>query len=220
MAELEIEGKTAEEAIQAGLKKLGCSRDKVEVKILNEGTTGLFGLMGTKPARVLLTVKEEVSREGSCADYALAQSRVKEILARLLKLMDVPYTEISTALLAGRIMADIKSEESSLLIGKNGVTLESLELVVNLILNRDEKTRAKVTLDTEKYRQRQEERLQSMAQKAADQVRRTGRLFRFDPMPSKDRKIIHLVLKDDPDVETFSEGEGPFRKVGVKPKNK
>jgi spoIIIJ-associated protein len=221
MAEIEVEGKTVEEAINEGLKKLNTSRDNVEVKILNEGTTGLFGLMGTKPARVLLITKEgSATRLASSVDTGTAQARVKQIVGDLLKLMNFSCKEVTTTVNDDRITAAIVSDEGSLLIGKGGQTLESLEHVVNLILNKDEHTRMKVTLDTEQYRQRQEERLQQMAQKAADQVRSTGRTYRFDPMPAKERRLIHVLLKDDPEVETFSEGEGAFRKVGIKAKKK
>jgi spoIIIJ-associated protein len=221
MAEIEVEGKTVEEAITEGLKKLNVSRDNVEVKILNEGTSGLFGLMGTKPARVLLITKEgSAARASSTADASAAQEQVKKIVAELLRLMNINCKDVATAVNDDRIMATIASDEGSLIIGKGGQTLESLEHVVNLILNKNEHTRMKVTLDTEQYRQRQEERLQALAQKGADQVRRTGKMYRFDPMPAKDRRIIHTLLKDAPDVETFSEGEGAFRKVGIKPKNK
>jgi spoIIIJ-associated protein len=145
---------------------------------------------------------------------------VKDALTNILTLMHVEFTEIKTTAADERVKADISSPESSLLIGKGGQTLEAIEHVLNLIVNKDENTRVKVDLDTESYHRRQDERLESMAQKAADQVKRTGRLYRFDPMSSKDRRVIHLFLKNDPEVETFSEGEGQWRKVGVKPKEK
>jgi len=90
--------------------------------------------------------------------------------------------------------------------------------VVNLIVNRDESTRIKIDLDTEGYRKRRTEILENLAKKAVEQVKRTGKPFRFDPMPSKERKIIHMLMKEESGVETFSEGEGNFRKVVLKPK--
>lgn len=220
MAEIEIEAKTVEEAIQEGLAKLNCSRDKVEVKILNEGASGLFGLMGTKPARVRLTTKEEGAACEVALDYPKAQEQVKEILGKILTMMKIGYQEITTSLMTGRILADIKSEESSLIIGKNGQTLEALENIVNLMLHKEPDTRIKVALDSEGFRMRQEERLQAMAQKAAEQVKKTNKPYHFDPMPSRERRVIHLFLKADPDIETFSEGEGIFRRVIIKPKNR
>ncbi|MFH1368987.1 MAG: RNA-binding cell elongation regulator Jag/EloR [Elusimicrobiota bacterium] len=215
MAEIEVEGKTVEEAIKEGLGKLGCSRDKAEIKILDEGTAGLFGLMGTKPSRVRLT-----TREAGEADYMLAQEKAKEVLADIMKLMKFDVKEIKTAMVTGRVFVNVKSDDSSLIIGKGGQSLEAFEHIVNLILHQNEKTRVKITLDTENYRQKQEERLQNTASKAAAQVKTTGKPFHMDPMSSKDRRLLHLFLKNDPDVETFSEGDGQFRKVIIKPKKK
>lgn len=220
MAEIEVEGKTVEAAITEGLAKLGVSREQVEIKILNEGTTGLFGLMGTKPARVLLVTKEGVHVQRHAVDYAEAQALVKEALSKILSFMHFDAQQITTGVKDEQVTADIKSTDGSLIIGKNGQTLAALEHAVNLIVNKNESTRVKVVLDTENYRGKQEERLVSMARKAADQVKTSGKAYRFDPMPAKDRRIIHLALKDNPDVESFSEGEGPFRKVGVKPRSK
>lgn len=219
MTEIEIEGKTVEDAIKEGLEKLGCSRDKVEIKILNEGTAGLFGLMGTKPSRVLLTVKQAGAGNDAC-DYVLARERAKEIMSELLRLMHVSFKEINTAMLTGRILLNVIGDEGSLIIGKNGQTLEALEHILNLMLHRDEKTRVKVTLDTENYRQKQEERINNMAMKAAAQVKQTGKPYRFDPMTSKERRLIHMSLKNDADVETTSEDEGSLRKVVIRPKKK
>lgn len=154
MSEIEVEGKTVEEAIQEGLGKLGCSQDKVEIKILNEGTSGLFGLMGNKPSRVRLITKERV------IDYILAQNSIRDILSNMLRLMNLNYKDINTAMLTGRLMVNIKSDDSRLIIGKNGQTLDALEHILNLMLNKNENTRTKVTLDTEGYRQQQEGRLQ------------------------------------------------------------
>ena len=211
MAEIEVEGKSVEDAIKAGLEQLRCTRDKVEIKILNEGNTGLFGLMGTKAALVRLTTKDE-----SGAEYIEAQKKVKEVLAHMFKLMDFNVKEINTAMLTGRILVNIKSDDSSLIIGRNGQTLEAFEHIVNLILQKDEATRVKVNLDTENYRAKQEEKIQAIAHKAAEHVITTGKVFRMDPMSSKDRRLVHMFLKDNAAVETFSEGEGNFRKVVIK----
>ncbi len=227
MAEIEVEGKTVEEAITEGLKKLGVSRDKVEIKILDEGTTGLFGLMGAKPAHIRMTAREGIGAEQRSADetnpdidHALTEKRVKEVLGEMLRLMNISFKEISVARADDRVVTEVRSDESSLLIGKNGQTLEAVEHVLTLMLSRDKATRARITIDTEHYRLRHEEKLQAMAKQAAEEVRRTGHTHRFDPMPSRDRRVIHVCLKDDPEVESFSEGEGPFRKVGLKPGKK
>ena len=213
MAELEVEGKTVEEAIDEGLVKLGVSKENANIKILNEGTSGLFGLMGNKAAKIRISAKGDADE----FDSKLIHKRIKEIITDLFKLMNFELISVNIAYLTGRFMAEIKSNDSRLVIGKNGMTLDALEYVLNLILNKDEKTRVKVSLDIERYRQKQEERIQVMAKSAADEVKKTGQPHRFESMSSKDRRIVHITLKSDPKIETVSEGEGKFRRVIIKP---
>ena len=218
MAELEIEGKTVEEAIDEGLSKLGVSKENANIKILNEGTSGLFGLMGNKAAKIRISAKGNTPGSDTHEfDAELVHKRITEITADLFKLMSFDLKSVKIAYLTGRFMAEIKSDDNRLVIGKNGVTLDALEFVINLILNKDEKTRVKVSIDIEGYRQKQEERIQVMAKGAADEVKRTGKPHRFDSMNSKDRRIVHITLKSDTSVETVSEGEGRFRRVIIKP---
>lgn len=230
MEEKEFSGKNVEEAIEKGLKELGLSRDDVEVKILDEGKAGLFGLMGASPAKIKLIVKPlkglkaeekgKATREKlSGANLISAQKKVKEELNEILKLMGME-AEITTSLEGERVVADIKSENGAILIGKEGQTLNALQLIVNLIVNRDEKTRTKVIVDTENYRQRRENALVKMAGEVADEVKSKDRSRELEPMNPAERRVIHLALKDDRDVETTSQGEGNFRRVVVSPKKK
>lgn len=230
MEEKEFSGKNVEEAIEKGLKELGLSRDDVEVKILDEGKAGLFGLMGASPAKIKLIVKPleglkaeekgKATREKlSGVNLISAQKKVKEELNEILKLMGME-AEITTSLEEGKVVADIKSENGAILIGKKGQTLNALQLIVNLIVNRDEKTRTKVIVDTENYRQRRENALMKMAGEVADEVKSKGRSRELEPMNPAERRVIHLALKDDRDVETTSQGEGNFRRVVVSPKKK
>ncbi|MBA7468270.1 hypothetical protein ES707_03513 [subsurface metagenome] len=230
MEEKEFSGKNVEEAIEKGLKELGLSRDDVEVKILDEGKAGLFGLMGASPAKIKLIVKPleglkaeekgKATREKlSGVNLISAQKKVKEELNEILKLMGTE-AEITTSLEEGKVVADIKSENGAILIGKKGQTLNALQLIVNLIVNRDEKTRTKVIVDTENYRQRRENALMKMAGEVADEVKSKGRSRELEPMNPAERRVIHLALKDDRDVETTSQGEGNFRRVVVSPKKK
>ncbi len=217
MNEIEIDGKTVEDAINEGLAKLCVRRDQVDVKILSEGSTGLFGLMGSKAASVRLTLKEGV-QPGVPADLALVQEKAKELLGQILTMMKISFTEINTSMLTGRVYIDVKSPESALIIGKGGATLDALEMILNLMLAREPKTRAKVNIDTEKYRLRQEEKLTELALQGATSAKTSGKPFRFEPMNSHDRRIVHMALKSDTSIETVSEGEGVVRSVIVKPK--
>ncbi len=128
--------------------------------------------------------------------------------------------EVTTSLEGGRVVADIKSENGAILIGKKGQTLNALQLIVNLIVNRDEKTRTRVIVDSESYRQRREKALVKMAREVADEVKNKGRPREMEPMNPAERRVIHLALKSDKDVETTSKGEGNFRRVVVSPKKK
>lgn len=217
MQEIEIKGKNVEEAIRKGLQQLGCTREQAEIKVLDEGTTGLFGLMGAKPARVLITA-ESAGRKPETAGSGPEQIRrkVEKVLTEILNKMSLGLKSIKTVSGSDSVNAEIETEESGYMIGKNGQTLDSLEYITQIIVNNDLHSKIKVNLDCEKYRQKQNEKLKVMADKAVEYVKRTGKIYRFDPMNAKERKIIHTYLKDNSQIETFSEGEGIMRKVGIK----
>ena len=114
---------------------------------------------------------------------------------------------------------DVKAEDMGVLIGKRGQTLDSLQYIVSLAINKDSNEYVKVKLDSENYRVRRKETLENLARNIASKVKRTGRQVSLEPMNSFERRIIHSALQGDPDCETFSEGNDPYRKVVVKPKN-
>ena len=227
MQEIEVSGKNIEEAISAGLKQLDCSKEDVEIKILDEGTTGLFGLMGAKPAKVLLTlksnnqvkeikkeaVKEEPKRE---IDFNNACSNAKEYASKIISMMGININDIKVFHDDETVNIEVATDSGSLLIGRGGQSLDSLEYVVQLMLNNNPATRAKVNIDTEGYRLKQQEKLKAIVHKAIEYVRRTKKIYRFDPMPARERKYIHMYFKSMEEFDTFSEGSGHSRKVGVK----
>ena len=224
--ELEISGKNIEEAISLGLKELNCSKDDVEIKILDEGTTGLFGLMGAKPAKVLLTLKQEpennkndgaeTKKKEIDADFDLACKNAKEYISKIVSMMNVNINDIKVTHNNETVNIEVSTDSGSLLIGKSGQSLNALEYIVQLMINTNPSTRVKINIDTENYRQKQQERLKTIANKAVEYVKRTKKIYRFDPMSAKERKFIHNYLKEFPEFDTFSEGEGSMRKVGVK----
>jgi spoIIIJ-associated protein len=222
--ELEISGKNIEEAIEKGLRKLNCSKEDVELKILDEGTKGLFGLMGVKPARVLLTIKDKVKsknneenkKENKEIDFELAYKNVKEYLERIISLMNININDIKISHNEDTINIEISTDSGNLLIGRAGQCINALEYIIQLMLNTNSNTRAKVSIDIENYRQKQEERLKAIANKAIEYVKRTKKIYRFEPMSAKERKFLHIYLKNIGGFDTFSEGEGLKRKVGVK----
>ena len=114
---------------------------------------------------------------------------------------------------------DVKAEDMGVLIGKRGQTLDSLQYIVSLAINKNSNEYVKVKLDSENYRIRRKETLENLAKNIASKVKRTGRQVSLEPMNSFERRIIHSALQGDPNCETFSEGNDPYRKVVVKPKN-
>ncbi|MDD4166721.1 MAG: Jag N-terminal domain-containing protein [Endomicrobiaceae bacterium] len=218
LKELESTGKNISEAINTGLKLLKCTKDEVEVKILDEGSSGLFGLMGSKPARVLLTLKNGIAeiKNIETIDFKLACKSVENVINDIVKMMGINISSVKTSHEDDTVSAEIASDNSGVLIGKGGQSLDALEYLVQLIVNTDPRTRVKVNLDTENYRAKQQERLKTIAEKAMEYVRRTKKIYRFDPMSAKERRYLHNYLKNIGGFDTFSEGEGVMRKVGVK----
>ncbi|MFH1783586.1 MAG: RNA-binding cell elongation regulator Jag/EloR [bacterium] len=229
MKELEIEGKTVEEAIAIALKKLGVKKEEVNIEVVNEGKQGLFGLMGSSPAHIRVKLKKEAEEPGGevAGEPAIEisgeeQGQVKTVLAKLLGLMDIKG-DIETSYSQERIVADIKSPDGAILIGKKGQTLESLQFLTSLIVNRErakrnDDQRLRVVIDTEGYRKRRAIALEHMAEQAAQEVKTTGKRQLMEPMSAQDRRIVHLSIGDDPELEVQSEGEGSDRRIVVRKK--
>jgi len=205
-----MSARTVDEAIELGLKELDADRDEVEVEILSRGKTGFLGI-GSEVARVRVT---RISQDRSAAGVATATvSRILEAagvnVTRTLRAANDPET--------GGPIIDLAGEDSGLLIGRRGQTLQALQFLVNMIV-RKEFDDVRVVLDVENYRQRRESSLRDMATKVAARVAQTNRSITLEPMPPADRRIIHTSLSDHPGVTTESTGEGEGRKVMVMPK--
>ena len=213
MESVEISAKTEEEAIAIALAELGLSRSEVEVVVVKKGKTGIFGF-GSEEVRVRVTPlgqKPEIEGE----DVA---GMAKAVLQDILSLMKVPADVVldkTGAGDAGNIPLDIKGEDLGILIGRRGETLSALQYLVNLIISRRLKTRVGVVVDVEGYKQRRYESLRLLARRLAEQVKSTGRSVTLEPMPPNERRIIHLELKDSPDVATQSIGQGEERKIAI-----
>lgn len=203
---LEKTGKTVDEALQAGLAELGLPLERVDVEVLEEASKGLFGLIGGKPARVRITVKELYA-----ADVA------RDFLDQVIKAMGIDVT-IEMSQQQESIVFNIRGENLGMLIGKHGQTLDALQYLTNLAAHRDAVDRARVIIDVEDYRKRREETLTSLAKRIAAQVKRRGDRVVLEPMTPNERKVIHMALQDDTRISTYSEGEEPYRKVIIAPK--
>ena len=224
MKQVEIEAKTVEEAIKLALKKLGAKKEEVDIEVINEGKMGLFGLMGATPAQVKVRLKDnrgQVKQQKEETSSSL-QDKVKEILIKILNLMGID-AEVETSVTSERITANVKSSQGALLIGKKGQTLESLQLITSLIANKQmsmngDNRRVRILLDTEGYRKRRESNLEKLAEQIATRVKETGKTEMMDPMPAQDRRIIHISIGDDPELDVVSEGEGIYRKIVIRKK--
>ena len=224
ITEIVMSGPTVDEAIELGLKELDADRDEAEVEILSKGKAGFLGI-GSEPARV--RVKRisagrndegvpTVIEGGDTTAAGVATTAVGRILeaagvnvSRTLRSANDPES--------GGPVIDLSGEDSGLLIGRRGQTLQALQFLVNLIVRRQFEG-VRVVLDVENYRQRRESQLKDMATKVADRVSQTKRSITLEPMPPADRRIIHTSLTDHPSVATESTGEGDARKVTILPK--
>ncbi len=211
MESVETSARTVEEAIEAALSELGLDRSEVEIEVLKEGKVGLFGL-GGEEARVRVTpVAKPAIAPGDVAAMA------KDAVEKLLFLMKIPATvqlrEEDEAPFSATL--DIEGEELGLLIGRRGQTLTTLQYIVNLIVSRKLKSGVRINLDVAGYKQRRQEELHNLALRIAELVKSTKRAITLEPMSPSERRVVHLALRDDPEVITQSVGEEENRKVIV-----
>jgi len=218
MKNLEMSGKTVEEAIQHALGKLGVSREEVKVTVLKEGKHGVLGL-GAEEARIRVeTLVPTPEEESDIADAA------KGILEVLLSMMGVTASVASKArsFVEGEATApiafDITGDDLGILIGRRGQTLSCLQYIVRLIVGHQTKAWVPIIVDVEGYKQRRYEALQALAWRIAEQVKAEQAPFTLEPMSAYERRIIHIALAEHPDVTTQSIGEGEARKVVILPK--
>jgi spoIIIJ-associated protein len=211
MSTLEIEEKTVEQAIDLACQRFNLPREQLEIEVLSRGSSGIFGIVGVRKARIRVTPRAP-SLEG-------AAERAKAILATILAHVDLP-TVVESQATDGQITLNIISNGSGLLIGKRGKMLNALQHLVSKILHREVGEACTVIVDTENYRAKREIGLAELAQQLSDKVKKTGRPQATTPMSAHDRRIIHLTLQGDEEVRTKSKGEGNLRKVMIYPVKK
>ncbi len=201
---IEKTAKSIDEAVQLALEELGASRDMVEIEILEEATKGLFGILGGKEARVAVTLKQTSS------------TAAKEFLDDLFFAMGM-NVNIDIAEENGSLDINLSGDDMGIIIGKRGDTLDAIQYLTSLAVNKVEGPYMKVSIDTENYREKRKEALVSLANRIADKVTRTGRRHIFEPMNPYERRVIHASLQDHESVHTYSVGEEPNRKVVIAP---
>lgn len=199
---IEKTGKTVEEAINEALLELDTSRDDVEIEIIDEGSKKMLGIIGGKEAIVKVTVLDKGSEVA------------EEFLVNILNLMEIEadiYIEESQEL----IDVSINGEEIGILIGRRGETLDALQYLTGLAVNRKNVEYKRVTLDIENYRAKREETLKKVAIKMAGRVIKTKKSYKLEPMNPFERRIIHSELQNNRKIETYSVGEEPNRRVVI-----
>ncbi len=208
MSVLEIEERNVEDAIALACQKLNLPREQLEIEIVSKGSSGIFGIVGAKKARIRVSPKT-LSLEGTA-------ERGKEILTEILRHVDLP-TVIESEVREDQICLNIVSNGTGLLIGKRGKTLGAIQHLVTKILHREVGENVTVIVDTENYRSKREMSLTELAQQLSEKVKKSHRSLTTGPMNAQDRRIIHLALKEDGEVRTKSKGEGNLRRVVIYP---
>lgn len=200
---LEISAKTVDEALTEALIKLETTSDQIEYEVIEKESSGLLGLF-SKPARIRVCKKESVD------------DKVRNFLSDLFEKMEI---EVEVVLdykeEEGVIEIELKGSEMGLLIGKRGQTLDSIQFLTSLVANNNREDYVKIKMDTENYRERRRQTIENLAKNIASKVKKTRKPAYLEPMNPYERRIIHAVLQNDKYVETYSEGEEPFRKVVV-----
>ena len=197
-------GKNVDEAVNNALLQLQITSEKLEYEVVEKGSNGLLGFIGSKPAVIRARKKSDFIDEG------------EEFLQNIFHEMNMEV-DIAVAYNKEEQVVDIvlTGEDMGILIGKRGQTLDSLQHLVSLVINKHSEEYIRVKLDTENYRERRKETLEQLAKNIAYKVKRTRRPASLEPMNPYERRVIHSALQADRYVETHSEGEEPFRKVVV-----
>lgn len=203
---VEVSAKTVGEAITEACRKFGVTSDKLDYQIVEEGSSGFLGI-GSKPAVIKAAVKVE-----KLSVDEIAKGFLRDVFGAMNMevAVDVQYEEES-----GMMNIDLAGEEMGILIGKRGQTLDSLQYLVSLVVNKESDEYIRVKVDTEDYRARRKETLENLAKNIAYKVKKTRRPVSLEPMNPYERRIIHSALQNDKYISTHSEGDEPFRKVVV-----
>jgi len=202
---VEKSANTVDEAITEGLIELHLTSDKVDIEIIDEGSKGLFGIFGRKKAVVKIIKK---------MDYF---ETAKAFLNSMFEKMNISVNIEGNKISEKQLNINLSGENMGVLIGKRGATLDSLQYLVSLVVNKQANEYVRIKLDTENYRSRRKETVENLARNLSKKVKATGKKVSLEPMNPFERRIIHATLQKDKFVETHSEGEEPYRRVVITP---
>lgn len=202
MKSVEKIGKSKEEAIELALKELNAEKDDVEIEILEEGSKGFLGFLGAKDFKIKVTLKDNYEKS------------TRNFLNDIFKTLNIS-ADIKTNLNGDTLKVSVIGDDAGQLIGRRGESLDALQLLLGLAVNKNRDGYLKVLLDIENYREKREESLVRYANKMARTAAKQRRNIRLEPMNPYERRIVHSALQSDSYVTTYSEGEEPFRKVVI-----
>ena len=219
------EGKTTTEAIEKGLKELGVSKEKVDIKILEEEKRSFYSILAPRVVKVELTlkeenekieenkekIKEEKKHNENMQEIENAVKDINEFLSKFLK----EEAKFEAKIKEFDIYVNINGENLNYLIGYRGETINAIQTLLTTIANKKSTQKIRVYLDIENYREKRVKTLEDLAEKLARTVERTKKSVTLEPMTAYERKIIHTKLQNNNKVKTFSKGEEPYRKVVI-----
>lgn len=203
---IEISAKTIDDAITEACQQLSVTSEKLEWEVIEEGKAGILGL-GAKPAVIKARVKATLMDKAKIFLNEVFTAMNVEVA------VNVKYDEAEK-----NMDIDLAGEDMGMLIGKRGQTLDSLQYLVSLVVNKETEDYIRVKIDTENYRERRKATLENLAKNMAHKVKRIRRSVSLEPMNPYERRIIHAALQDDKYVTTHSEGDEPYRRVVITPK--
>lgn len=238
MKKIEITAKTVDEAIEKAIVELNTTKDKIKVDIIEEGSKGFFNMFGSKPAKISATLIEETAIQDEAKEVkeqkTHPQNEIKNPIKQEINNDNVDYINKAKIFLrevldSMDIMAEIRIKEENdiinikltgpkmgLIIGYRGETLDALQYLVSLVVNKGhDMPYKKIVLDTENYREKREQTLKRLALKTASKVKKMGRPFKLEPMNPYERRIIHSALQNETGIITYSEGEEPYRRIVI-----
>jgi spoIIIJ-associated protein len=212
MEVFEFEGKTTEDAIENASRQLNLPVEDLDIDIIEPGSAGIFGLVGIKKTKIRVVINREESIDIQ-EDLTIAKETLEQILA-LIPIETSVYESQSD----GKISLNIGGDVSGLLIGRKGKTLDALQYLVNKIVKKRLNKKIRIVVDSENYRQRRIDSLTQLAIKMGNKAKKLKKPMMTNPLNPHDRRVIHLTLQKDINLNTKSKGEGILKKVVILPK--
>lgn len=199
----EFTAKTVDDAVMEAAIQLKTTSDKLDWKVIDKGSSGFLGI-GSRPAKI--KARKILDTKGKAEEF------LNQVFEAMQIQVDVNIDEDEEN---KTMNIDLSGDDMGVLIGKRGQTLDSLQYLISLVVNKEEEEYIRVKVDTENYRQRRKDTLENLAKNIAFKVKRTGKAVTLEPMNPYERRVIHSALQNDRYVETHSEGDEPFRRVVV-----